>query len=98
MHNKTQLDANSPLAKRNQPNLLSSGALIELNSIAQPIYKALRILRMKQLIERTQLSRATLYGLMGSDPTFPRKIKLTARTVGWLETEVDAWIASRALA
>ncbi|PKO27308.1 MAG: AlpA family transcriptional regulator [Betaproteobacteria bacterium HGW-Betaproteobacteria-5] len=81
-----------------QPNLECSSALTEVNSIAQPIYKALRILRMKQLIERTQLSRATLYGLMVSDPTFPRKIKLTARTVGWLETEVDAWIVSRALA
>ena len=50
MHNKTQLDAISPLAKRKQPSLLSSGASIELNSIAQPIYKALRILRMKQTL------------------------------------------------
>lgn len=57
---------------------------------------ALRILRIKQLIERTQLSRATLYVLMATDPTFPQKIKLTARTVGFLESEVDAWIAARA--
>lgn len=83
-------------AAMRQPNPLSSGASIEANSIAQQIGKALRILRMKQLIERTQLSRATVYVLMASDPTFPRKIKLTARTVGWLETEVDAWIALRA--
>jgi len=58
--------------------------------------KALRILRMKQLIERTGLSRATLYVLMASDPTFPRKVKLTARSIGFLESDVDAWIASRA--
>ena len=83
-------------AAMRQPNPLCSGASIEANSIAQQIGKALRILRMKQLIERTQLSRATVYVLMASDPTFPRKIKLTARTVGWLETEVDAWIALRA--
>ena len=58
--------------------------------------KALQILRMKQLVQRTHLSRATLYALMSTDPTFPQKIKLTARTVGYLETDVDAWIASRA--
>lgn len=58
--------------------------------------KALQILRMKQLVERTKLSRATLYALIASDPTFPRKIQLTTRTVGWLESEVDAWISSRA--
>ncbi|MGG2042573.1 helix-turn-helix transcriptional regulator [Burkholderia gladioli] len=57
---------------------------------------ALRVLRIKQLIERTNLSRATLYGLMSNDPTFPRKIKLTARSIGFLESEVDAWIHSRA--
>ncbi|WP_132377004.1 AlpA family phage regulatory protein [Paraburkholderia sp. BL9I2N2] len=79
-----------------QPDPLSSGASLEANSIAHPIEKVLRILRMKQLIERTRLSRATLYVLMASDPTFPRRIKLTARTVCWLESEVDAWITSRA--
>lgn len=55
-----------------------------------------RILRMKQLIERTKLSRATLYVLMSKDPYFPRKIKLTARAIGFLESEVDAWLSHRA--
>lgn len=68
----------------------------DVPSIAHQIGKVLRILRMKQLIERTQLSRATLYVLMATDPTFPRKIKLTARTVGWLESDVNLWIESRA--
>lgn len=96
MHNKTPIDTISPLANQKQPIPIYSGTSIEANSIAQQFGKALRILRMKQLIERTQLSRATLYGLLASDPTFPRQIKLTARTVGWLESEVDSWIASRA--
>ncbi len=59
---------------------------------------ALRILRMKDLIERTKLSRATLYVLMASDPTFPKKVKLSARSIGFLESEVDGWIATRVLA
>jgi len=83
-------------AATRQPTPLCSNASLEANSIARPVDKALRILRMRQLIERTRLSRATLYVLMASDPTFPRKIKLTPRTVGWLESEVDAWITLRA--
>ncbi|WP_423391449.1 helix-turn-helix transcriptional regulator [Burkholderia sp. LMG 21824] len=69
---------------------------INMSEMARQLGKALRILRMKQLIERTNLSRATLYVLMSSDPTFPRKIKLTARSIGFLESEVDAWIEARA--
>lgn len=67
-----------------------------MNPLSDQLKRALRILRMKQLIERTNLSRATLYVLMATDPTFPRKVKLTARSVGFLESDVDAWIASRA--
>ncbi|MCW0080573.1 helix-turn-helix transcriptional regulator [Burkholderia pseudomallei] len=72
------------------------GVSADTGLAARQLDKALRILRMKQLIERTNLSRATLYVLMSTDPNFPRKIKLTARSVGFLESEVDAWIASRA--
>ena len=60
--------------------------------------KALRILRMKQLIERSGLSRATHYVLMSSDPTHPKKIQLTKRTIGFLESEVNEWIEARAAA
>jgi prophage regulatory protein len=55
-----------------------------------------RVLRMRQLVERTGLSRATLYVLMATDPTFPAKINLTIRTVGFYEHEVEVWLASRA--
>lgn len=57
--------------------------------------KAPRILRIKQLVERVSLSRATVYVLMATDPTFPRKIRLTTRSVGFLASDVDAWIATR---
>jgi len=56
----------------------------------------IRILRMKDLVQRTKLSRSTLYAIGASDPTFPAKIQLTARTVGYSEFSVDAWLASRA--
>ena len=58
--------------------------------VITPLHK---MLRMKQLIEQTGLSRSTLYDMMDVkskryDPTFPRGIKLTEATVAWLESEV----------
>lgn len=62
-----------------------------------------KILRMKQLRERTGLSSSTLNELMNPrsryfDPTFPPKIRLSSRAVGYSESAVDAWLASRAQA
>jgi prophage regulatory protein len=83
-------------AARHQSSFTSHCAVsVDANLSTRQLNKALRILRIKQLIERTSLSRATLYVLMSSDPTFPKKIQLTARSVGFLESEVDAWIAAR---
>lgn len=77
-------------------NLAYHGVSFDATVMARQLDKALRILRVKHLVERTNLSRATLYVLMANDPTFPQKIRLTARTIGFLESEVDAWIESRA--
>lgn len=62
-----------------------------------------KILRMKQLKERTGLSSSTLNELMNPrsryfDPTFPPKIRLSSRAVGYSESAFDAWLASRAQA
>ncbi|WP_260858804.1 helix-turn-helix transcriptional regulator [Paraburkholderia sp. BCC1885] len=70
------------------PNL--AGATIQASGHA-------RILRVKDLVKRIGISRASLYVLM-KDPTFVRKIQLTARTVGFLESEVNEWIEARAAA
>ena len=75
-------------------NMAEVAALIALPT--RLLGQAPRILRMKQLPERTGLSRATLYVLRATDPTFPKKIQLTQRAVGYLESEVDAWIVARA--
>ncbi len=71
---------------------------VESSSTVRQLGRALRILRMKQLIVRSGLSRATHYVLMATDPTHPKKIQLTKRSIGFLESEVDAWIESRAAA
>lgn len=62
---------------------------------ARYVGEGFHILRMKQLVQRTGLSRATLYNLMTLDPSFPKRIKLTERTIGFLENEVKEWLEAR---
>lgn len=52
------------------------------------------ILRLRSVLSRTGLSRSMAYDLMAKDQ-FPKPIGLGARAVGWLESEIDAWIAQR---
>lgn len=54
----------------------------------------LRVMRLKEVISSTGLARSTIYKLIGSS-AFPRPVPLTERSVGWIESEVVAWIRSR---
>ena len=50
-----------------------------------------RILRLKSVIERTGLSRSTLYRKVQAR-TFPKPLKISERCVGWRESELEAWL------
>ena len=52
------------------------------------------ILRRRQVEQRTGLSRSTLYQYI-KDGSFPKPVPLGPRAVGWIETEVRGWIATR---
>lgn len=53
------------------------------------------IIRLTEVLRRTGFSRSTLYLLIAKGE-FPHQVPLGARSVGWIEEEVDAWIAHRA--
>lgn len=53
-----------------------------------------RFLRLSDVKERTGLSRSTIY-LSISQGNFPKNISLGTRCVGWLESEIDAWMQER---
>jgi prophage regulatory protein len=53
-----------------------------------------KILRLPNVLDRTGLSRSTVY-LRVTEGRFPRPVSLGARAVGWIETEVEEWIASQ---
>lgn len=52
------------------------------------------ILRLPVVIARTGLSRSYIY-LLISKGQFPRQVALGERAVGWIESEVQAWIESQ---
>ncbi|MES0074688.1 AlpA family transcriptional regulator [Mesorhizobium sp. M0058] len=53
-----------------------------------------RILPIDGVLDRTGLSRRTLYQEI-SDGRFPKPIQLTARRVGWPEADIEAWLQAR---
>lgn len=53
-----------------------------------------RFLRLADVMARTGLSRSSIYQSI-SEGNFPQNINLGARSVGWLESEIDAWIQAR---
>lgn len=53
-----------------------------------------KIMRLPAVIEKTGKPRSTIYSMIEND-LFPKQIKLSARSVGWLEDEVNAWIAEK---
>lgn len=54
-----------------------------------------RILRLPDLKEKIRLGRSAIYDMI-SRGEFPRQVQLSARTSGWLESEVDEWLLQRA--
>ena len=67
----------------------------QLNSVlpVQSVY----IIRLRKTIEKTGLSRSTIYNLINAGSFVP-KIQISTRAIGFLESDVDAWIAARGAA
>ncbi len=62
-------------------------------SLSKPENKE-KILRLSDVKARTGLSRSSIYAFMRAG-TFPNSVSLGARSIGWLESTIDFWIANR---
>lgn len=56
--------------------------------------RGLRILRVREVVARTGLSRSTLWRLERKGH-FPARRQISAGAVGWLESEIEDFLASR---
>jgi prophage regulatory protein len=50
-----------------------------------------RILRIRSVLERTGLSRSTLYRKIRGG-TFPKQVRIAERCAGWRESAVREWL------
>jgi len=53
-----------------------------------------RIIRLPEVMNRVGLKRASIYAAIARG-SFPKQIALGDRAVGWIEQEIDAWLAAR---
>ncbi|AGH81540.1 DNA-binding protein [Psychromonas sp. CNPT3] len=54
----------------------------------------MKFIRLKDVIAKTGLARATIYKFMANDK-FPKTISLGDRAVAWLDSDVDEWMLGR---
>ena len=52
-----------------------------------------RILRLRSVLERTGLSRSTLYRKLQRG-SFPAQVRISERCIGWRESEVERWLSN----
>lgn len=52
------------------------------------------MLKLREVINRTALSRSTIYRKI-SEKTFPGSVSLSEKSVGWVEDEISQWINER---
>jgi prophage regulatory protein len=55
-----------------------------------------RIIRKPELFNKIGLSDASVWR-MEKKGTFPKRISLGGNSCGWLSTEIEAWLADKAL-
>lgn len=54
----------------------------------------MRIMRLKEVVEKTGLAKSTIYNLI-SQGSFPKQIELGARSVGWIDNEIEDWLLAK---
>ena len=53
-----------------------------------------RILREPEVLDAIGISRSQLWNLL-KDGKFPARVRLAGRSMGWKQSDVQAWIESR---
>lgn len=54
----------------------------------------MRLIKLKEVIQKTSLGHSSIYKFI-AEGTFPKQVSLGAKSVAWVESEVDDWIMER---
>ena len=52
------------------------------------------LLKLKDVIQLTGLSRTTIYNLLAENK-FPKRIQITKQRIAFLSTDIDKWISEK---
>jgi prophage regulatory protein len=52
-----------------------------------------RIIRLKDVLDRTGLSRSTIYRKV-HEGSFPPQISISAQGAGWRESDINRWVSN----
>ena len=52
------------------------------------------MIKLKEVQKMTSLSRSSIYAYMDKG-IFPTQVKLGARSVAWLESDIQSWVESK---
>lgn len=74
-------------------NTPTQAAAHDLPTHGQPV-PPLVLIRLTVVLQRTALSKTSIYDLMKAGD-FPASIPLGGKSVAWVESEVNQWIADR---
>ena len=81
------------MAVPKKQNIFSIDAYHQKIRSQKPAYKD-NLLTIDEVAEKLNVSRSTAYRAV-READFPERKRLSASTVRWLESEIDAWIHSR---
>jgi prophage regulatory protein len=62
-----------------------------METLAMASHAPDRFLRLNTVLDRTGLSRATLYRKIQAG-TFPKQVKIAERCCGWRESAIEEWL------
>ena len=79
-----------------EPSLASMPAPISHSVVSAE----LKVLRIQQVAEKLSIGKSTIYDWLNPkspryDESFPKPFKLGGKAIGWLSSEVDAWLLNR---
>lgn len=58
----------------------------------RPMSDTEKIIRLKTVLDRTGLSRSTMYRKI-AEGTFPCQVKISVHGAGWRESAINRWIS-----
>lgn len=54
----------------------------------------MRLIKLKEVMQKTSLGHSSIYKFI-AEGIFPKQVSLGAKSVAWLESEVDDWIEEK---